>query len=1046
MRTGAIFARGSCRALKWMLIFGVLSVLGSAQALAQPEIKEANYGAATSTTVTITLTERAYVNLTAGSSIAAEMARDFAIVGGTTGADDAGDAGAVMPIGVGALPTTRFPGALKFTLRFGQALGGLKGMAADGPLALVYVPDADRAINATSNDMPMVAGGAVLVGVGEPADLALKILPDHLARKAMRRGQPIAAPIELPRATGGDGGVLTYALTDLPIGLTNGQSDVTKPATIIGAVPNIYGTWTAVYSVTEGDDSAFDTFEIRSASNPATMDRPMVVPNGANSVKVTWNKPEPNNDPITRYEMDYRIVGAGNSDYTDDIPGTATSHVLRGLAPGRYSVIMRAQNSLSRSRDIADALQGDWSPPGEGSTGAVAGAPTIEVAIDPILPEDRDRIPVIVTVRPPAGATEGTVRVTLSLDLLPATTRDPETDAEIPTTLNPSFGRDVGWDSPSSSNMGIRMSLTFSFQGSSSLESLERMVYLNTHGDDDAEDEKFRIGYAAAAGSFAAAKKKYTPTLTIDDAEVQVYELELPYAVESSGGFKEGYGGTIGAEMRVVVDPVRTVAKSFVVELVSEEDATDYGLNLDGSPHVGRVQIDLDAYNDGSEEPIRLIAASNDGDRVDDTITLRMFETSTVSGLGEQLVPDIVLTVADQHKLPKVSLGTIKNEDGETVTSLMEGETGTVELLVDRGRTTDAVPDNEPITVTLQAAAASEAGAQDYRLPATTVTIPANKKSGTFKLEVLAEDDDLGDEELVLQAEVKGAAANGAVPDIVDLDAITLVDATDTLVWAKTEAELQAVIYPAKEAGMGADMMFTPGEMIEIASPGSLFNSAEGVTLSYTAKSDMEDVATVAVSGSGMVTVTAQDMAGVMAHITITARASMAAAGARGLPQTDPSEASIIFPVEVGLEALSFTLMGPPEDMMMNLVEGGMGGMVTATANRAVTAEVTINLMRDRAMSTADDMDFMAEAITIEAGMMSGTTMVMAEEDDMMENEGNMPEELVLYGMAADNAGEVTGQVKFYIWDAAVPALPLIAQLLLGLLLAIGGYRRYLRR
>ena len=43
--------------------------------------------------------------------------------------------------------------------------------------------------------------------------------------------------------------------------------------------------------------------------------------------------------------------------------------------------------------------------------------------------------------------------------------------------------------------------------------------------------------------------------------------------------------------------------------------------------------------------------------------------------------------------------------------------------------------------------------------------------------------------------------------------------------------------------------------------------------------------------------------------------------------------------------------------------------------------------------------------------------MVMAEEDDMMENEGNMAEELVLYGMAADNAGEVTGQVMFYIWD-----------------------------
>ena len=35
MRTGAIFARGSCRALKWMALFGVVFALGAAQAAAQ---------------------------------------------------------------------------------------------------------------------------------------------------------------------------------------------------------------------------------------------------------------------------------------------------------------------------------------------------------------------------------------------------------------------------------------------------------------------------------------------------------------------------------------------------------------------------------------------------------------------------------------------------------------------------------------------------------------------------------------------------------------------------------------------------------------------------------------------------------------------------------------------------------------------------------------------------------------------------------------------------------------------------------------------------
>ena len=68
--------------------------------------------------------------------------------------------------------------------------------------------------------------------------------------------------------------------------------------------------------------------------------------------------------------------------------------------------------------------------------------------------------------------------------------------------------------------------------------------------------------------------------------------------------------------------------------------------------------------------------------------------------------------------------------------------------------------------------------------------------------------------------------------------------------------------------------------------------------------------------------------------------------------------------------------------------------------------------------------------------------MVMAKEDGMAED----MEELVLYGMTEGMAGEVTGTVTLYLWDAAVPALPIIAQLLLAALLGLGGYRRYLRR
>ena len=109
-------------------------------------------------------------------------------------------------------------------------------------------------------------------------------------------------------------------------------------------------------------------------------------------------------------------------------------------------------------------------------------------------------------------------------------------------------------------------------------------------------------------------------------------------------------------------------------------------------------------------------------------------------------------------------------------------------------------------------------------------------------------------------------------------------------------------------------------------------------------------------------------------------------------------------------------------------------------ANRAVTEDMEIMLMRDRAMSSATDEDFTAGSIMLKADTDKATGMVMAVEDEMAED----MEELVLYAMAGDM--EVMGTAKLYIWDAAVPALPIIAQLLLAAFLAAGGYRRYRRR
>ena len=55
----------------------------------------------------------------------------------------------------------------------------------------------------------------------------------------------------------------------------------------------------------------------------------------------------------------------------------------------------------------------------------------------------------------------------------------------------------------------------------------------------------------------------------------------------------------------------------------------------------------------------------------------------------------------------------------------------------------------------------------------------------------------------------------------------------------------------------------------------------------------------------------------------------------------------------------------------------------------------------------------------------------------------NMGEQLVLYG---EIDGEAINSLTFTIWDQAVPALPLIGQLVLALLMALGGARLYRRR
>ena len=63
---------------------------------------------------------------------------------------------------------------------------------------------------------------------------------------------------------------------------------------------------------------------------------------------------------------------------------------------------------------------------------------------------------------------------------------------------------------------------------------------------------------------------------------------------------------------------------------------------------------------------------------------------------------------------------------------------------------------------------------------------------------------------------------------------------------------------------------------------------------------------------------------------------------------------------------------------------------------------------------------------------------------DELTREGAGPGERLALVFVVD--GESVGGLAFTVWDAAAPALPAVAHLLLAGLLAFGGYRRRRRR
>ena len=511
--------------------------------------------------------------------------------------------------------------------------------------------------------------------------------------------------------------------------------------------------------------------------------------------------------------------------------------------------------------------------------------------------------------------------------------------------------------------------------------------------------------------------------LTITDRHEQTFVWVDGSKTPAASIIEGGAPASVGVTLRAVPTPT-----NYVWAMNARTSDSSYPLNVLSR---GNIQIE----NTAREQRIVLDPATSDGDREDTEVTLTLYHAGT-STVVDEVTPE-VFEFVDIHKLPKADKITWKaygsKADGSIdtsseVTSITEGgDPAHVRVTVDRG-TTD-YPLGEDIEVNVMA---GEGLSTDYRTEDTPLTFAdgasdPRKVVGTFRVFAQA-DNDIAMEELVLNLVATGkTAANGSGEVEAEKPVmLTITDETTPLLTAVTNEELEEMVDAARMASAAGDGndLWTPGEMFNLDGD-DLFDSDSAVQVAATSSSGAVGVST---QGS-MVMLEAMEVGTATVTITGTVLSSFTSS------QTVDNIASVEFDLEVEQLPLAITLSGPDD---MNLAEGRRA-MVTATANRAVTADTRVELnLVDGSGSPAD---YSVEPIMIMSGQTTGTTMLMATEDGMEE----AMETLTFEGTFGSGM-KTTNQVTFNIWDAAVPALPIIAQLLLAAFLAVGGYRRYLRR
>ena len=559
----------------------------------------------------------------------------------------------------------------------------------------------------------------------------------------------------------------------------------------------------------------------------------------------------------------------------------------------------------------------------------------------------------------------------------------------------------------------------------------KREFFIYTWSDTDAEDEQIVMTFSFGAdhsgnnvGHDGQPLTAPAPVrIRIEDSEEQTFEWEEP-----SGGAASPKEGT-AATRTIRIDPAPG-PQGMTWNVAFSVNEAGYTLDA-GAANLGA--------SNAQTHTVTITPPDNDGDRDADTIELSAFLGGT-NDLLPGLDGPLEITFADVHALPeadKIEAQAYEDREGDAVgvttteaDSVAEGgEPVHVRVTIDRG--TNGYPMGEKLIVRPQPV--DPAQRADYRIEPNSIEVPTGngKRHADFVL-YARPDDDVGAETLELNLVTTGEKAANGPGEVVGTFSIDVVDATTPLIAPAAQAAAEAAVMAAMGGGP-----LNPGDSFTVDT-NDLFNWAPAAVDAAFAASVRGAAASARVSGE---TVTVEAKEAGDAAVTVTATGTARGSSAVSTSQTVANTASVTFDVQVVLADLAITLSGPEN---VNVVEGGQPARVTATANRAVTKDTTVRLS-----ATGGDAvpgDYSVGNVVIEAGDDMGSTLLTATADD----EAERSETLTLRGVFVDDEsgedGQTVNSLTFNLWDAAVPALPVAAQLLLAALLAVGGCRRYLRR